>query len=101
MRNELVEEVKIKSYDNLINMMNVDSANFRQNFIFRGLGNVKYDLIPKAIRKDENEYIIRKYTDSNLLFKVPIDTFLKNLTFPMMNMRNCPMMKLLWINSVI
>lgn len=52
-----VKEVPIKSYDELVNIIRGKDENFtddlREDFVFRGLSNIEYDLIPSALRKNE------------------------------------------------
>ena len=60
--NEFVEVIKINSYEDLKDRLN-DTKTFRRDYIFRGLGNCNYDLIPSALRQNEfgeltiNDYI--------------------------------------------
>ena len=62
---DFIEIIKIKSYEELIEKLQGKSPNFRENYIFRGLGSSKYELIPSALRKDENgNYMINNYIDS-------------------------------------
>lgn len=62
---DLIEIIKINNYQQLIEKLQGTIPNFRQNYIFRGLGSIKYDLIPSALRKDnDGEYIINNYIDS-------------------------------------
>lgn len=51
---DLVEEHKIDSYKNLLDIINIDNdEDIRENFIFRGLKKTSYDLIPSALRYDD------------------------------------------------
>ena len=74
---DFVETINIKSYEHLIDMLQGNSPNFREKYIFRGLGSVKHKLKPSALRKDKNgEYIINDYIDSRfclMWFKPPIE----------------------------
>lgn len=73
-----VKEVPIKSYDELVNIIRGKDENFtddlREDFVFRGLSNIEYDLIPSALRKNElNELNINEFIESDCEFKVSID----------------------------
>lgn len=61
---DLVEEHKIDSYKNLLDIINIDNdEDIRENFIFRGLKKTSYDLIPSALRYDDKtkEWDINKF----------------------------------------
>ena len=74
---DFVETMNIESYEQLINILQGKSPNFREKYIFRGLGSIKHKLQPSALRKDKNgEYSINDYIDSRfclLWFKPPIE----------------------------
>ena len=68
----------IKSYDELVNMIRgkdkIFTDDLREDFVFRGLSNIEYDLIPSALRKNElNELNINEFIESDREFKVSID----------------------------
>ena len=64
---EFIKEIEIDSYEDLIKK--IYSSNFnRKEYIFRGIGNVKYDLIPKALRRNEfDQAVINKYISSDFI----------------------------------
>lgn len=76
---DFVEIIEIDDYKQLINILQSSSPNFRKDYIFRGLGSTEYELIPSALRKDENdEYTITNYIDSKFSVyqpKSPSDHF--------------------------
>ena len=52
-----INEIEIKSYDELVNIIygkhKENKFDLRKNFVFRGLSNIKYELIPLSLRKDK------------------------------------------------
>lgn len=73
-----VKEVLIKSYDELVNIIRgkdeIFTDDLREDFVFRGLSNIEYELIPSALRKNElNELNINIFIESDYVFKVSID----------------------------
>lgn len=52
-----INEIEIKSYDELVKIIHgkheKNKIDLRENFVFRGLSNVKYELIPSSLRKDK------------------------------------------------
>ena len=64
---DFVEEVPIESYEELIKILHGKTPNFREKYVFRGLGSIKYDLVPSALREDDdgnpkiNNYIDSKF----------------------------------------
>lgn len=79
---DFVEEHEIKSYQKLLELIQKDYpwGNFRENYIFRGLKNIKYDLLPYSLRKDSktNELEINKFI-SNEEFNFFMDTDVKEV----------------------
>lgn len=64
--NDFVEEIPIENYDQLIKILHGKTPNFREKYVFRGVGSVKHELIPSALRNDDNDNpIINDYLDSN------------------------------------
>ena len=64
--NDFVEEIPIKSYNQLIKILNGKTPNFREKYVFRGVGSVKHELIASALRNDNNDKpMINNYIDSN------------------------------------
>ena len=65
--NDFVEEVPIESYEKLIKILHGKTPNFREKYVFRGLGSIKHELIPSALREDDdgnpniNNYIDSKF----------------------------------------
>lgn len=54
---EFIEEVEIKSYDHLVSIIcgkSKGSCNLRNKFIFRGVEDERFELIPSALRKNSN-----------------------------------------------
>lgn len=52
-----INEIEIESYDELVNIIHgkheENKMDLRENFVFRGLSDVKYELIPSSLRKDK------------------------------------------------
>lgn len=72
-----INEIKIKSYDELVNLIRgKDKRNphdLRKDFAFRGLSNIEYELIPSSLRKNKfNQLNINEIIESNHKFKVSI-----------------------------
>ena len=69
-------EIKIDSYDDLVNHIKGKTdkcGDLRDNFIFRGLSNFEYELVPSALRKDNlNQPIVNDYVGGDLGFLVLI-----------------------------
>lgn len=62
--NKFIKTHKIKTYDDLLNIIQGNSkfGDLRQNYIFRGLKKSSYELIPSALRKNKNGvYEITKF----------------------------------------
>ena len=74
--NKFIKTHKIKTYDDLLNIIQGNSkfGDLRQNYIFRGLKKSSYSLIPSALRKDKKGvYEITKFiADSE--FKLGLQT---------------------------
>lgn len=71
----IVETHEITTFKNLLDMINInDNTDLRKNFIFRGLKNVEYDLIPSALRtdikNDINDYISDSEFNFNLIKQI-------------------------------
>lgn len=77
--NKFIKTHKIKSYDELLNIIQGNSKfeDLRQNYIFRGLKKSYYKLIPSALRKNKKGvYEITKFiADSE--FKLGLQTYHK------------------------
>lgn len=70
-----IKEVKIDSYDKLIRIIKGKTKHcndLRENFIFRGVENSKFPLIPSALRKNK----IENYVDED--FKVELEISCKH-----------------------
>ena len=70
---DLVEEHQINSYKHLLDIINVNNEeDIRENFIFRGLKNVDYELIPSALRYDDEteDDEINKFIDSDFILNI-------------------------------
>lgn len=61
---DFVEEIEIESYNHLINEITKNKT-FRKEYIFRGIGNVDYELVPKALRVNDGELKINEYIGSD------------------------------------
>ena len=73
-----INEIKIESYDELVNIIcgkhKENKMDLREDFVFRGLSNVKYDLIPSSLRKDnQNQLEIDEFIESNEKFWIEVD----------------------------
>ena len=63
-----IKEIKIKSYKDLIDRIYGSDSFNRKEYIFRGVGNVDYDLIPKALRRNEfDQAVINNYISSDFI----------------------------------
>lgn len=72
---DLVCERRINSYEELMEIKDIYFSSrkdkcpidLRHKCIFRGMGNYKFELIPKSLRKDENNnYVISDYLNSKI-----------------------------------
>ena len=78
---KIVETHKIRSFKNLLDIITInDNIDLRENFIFRGLKNEEYDLIPSALRTNNNNNINDYISDSEFNFNL-----MKQLTITDMN----------------
>lgn len=73
---EYVKTIEVESIEELFDLIKGKSnfPDLRENFIFRGLGDIDYDLIPSSLRKKKgtNEYVISDFVDDSLIFTYPI-----------------------------
>ena len=72
-----INEIKIKSYEELVKLIcgkdKRTKHDIREDFIFRGISNVKYELIPSSLRKNNlNQLKINELIESDYKFKVAI-----------------------------
>lgn len=73
-----INEIQINSYDELVNIIcgkhEKYKEDLRKKFIFRGLSDVKYELIPSGLRKNKytKEFKINEFIDDDQEFKVLI-----------------------------
>lgn len=72
-----INEIKIKSYDELVKLIRGKDKrtkhDLREDFIFRGLSNAEYDLIPSSLRKNNlNQLNINELIEPTQKFKVSI-----------------------------
>ena len=72
-----INEIKIKSYEELVMLIcgkdKRTKHDIREDFIFRGISNVKYELIPSSLRKNNlNQLKINELIESDYKFKVAI-----------------------------
>lgn len=73
-----INEIKIESYDELVNIIcgkhEKNKIDLRDDYVFRGLSNIEYELIPSALRKDnQNQLEINEIieTDKKFWIEVP------------------------------
>lgn len=72
---------EITTFKNLLDIITFkENLDLRENFIFRGLKNVEYDLIPSALRTGSNNNINDYISDSEFNFNL-----IKQLTVPGIN----------------
>ncbi|WP_295722509.1 FRG domain-containing protein [uncultured Methanobrevibacter sp.] len=65
---DFVVEYKINSYDKLLSFFqeNDENPDLRENYIFRGVSDYSYELIPSALRKyEDGNYKINDYINNN------------------------------------
>ena len=72
---DFVETHEITTFKNLSDIITInDNLDLRENFIFRGINNIKYELIPSALRyideKKENKKINNFILDSEFQFNL-------------------------------
>ena len=72
-----INEIKIESYDELVNIIcgkhEKNKIDLRENFVFRGLSNVKYELIPSSLRKDKlNQLEIDEIIETDKKFWIEV-----------------------------
>ena len=69
---DFVEIHKVTNFKNLLDIITInDKQDLRENFIFRGIKNIEYDLIPSAFRHDDekdNKKINNYISDSEFQF---------------------------------
>lgn len=68
--NDLIEEITIgvNDVENFVNGFTLEKGfpvNLKEHCIFRGVSNESYNLIPNALRKENNKYVICKYIHKN------------------------------------
>ena len=73
-----INEIKIESYDELVNLIcgrhEKNKIDLRKDFIFRGLSDIKYQLIPSSLRRDKLKQLkIDALIDSNEKFWIEVD----------------------------
>lgn len=77
--NVFIKEIVVESYEDLINFIESSSFN-RKDFIYRGIGNFKYDLVPKALRRNEfDQATINDYIGSDFYVKWNVNGNWKSL----------------------
>lgn len=73
----LIKEIEIKDFNHLINIIKGNDDNYpdlHQQYIFRGVGDINYKLIPSSLRKNNNkEYTINDYIDPEIQISVAFD----------------------------
>ena len=72
-----INEIQINSYDELVNIICGKHDNYkedlREKFIFRGLSDIKYELIPSSLRKDNlNQLKIDEIIETNKKFLIEV-----------------------------
>ena len=73
-----INEIQINSYDELVNIICGKHDNYkedlREKFIFRGLSDIKYELIPSSLRKDNlNQLKIDEIIETNKKFLIEVE----------------------------
>ncbi|MBE6511558.1 MAG: FRG domain-containing protein [Methanobrevibacter olleyae] len=73
-----INEIKIESYDELVNIIcgkhEKNKIDLREDFIFRGLSDVKYELVPSSLRRNDlNQLKIDEFIESNEKFWIEVD----------------------------
>ena len=73
-----INTIIIESYDELACIIKgkheKNKMDLREDFIFRGLSNIEYELIPSALRRNKlNQLEINELIESDHIFKVSID----------------------------
>ena len=72
-----INKIEIESYDELINIIygkhEENKVDLRKNFVFRGLSDVKYELIPSSLRKDKlNQLEIDEIIENDKKFWIEV-----------------------------
>lgn len=72
-----INEIEIESYDELVKIIHgkheKNKIDLRENFVFRGLSNVKYELIPSSLRKDKlNQLEIDEIIETDKKFWIEV-----------------------------
>ena len=80
-----INEIEIESYDELVNIIcgkhQKNKIDLREDFIFRGLSNIEYELIPSSLRKDNLKQLkIDEFieTDKKFLIEVTENEVIEN-----------------------
>ena len=80
-----INEIEIESYDELVNIIcgkhEKNKIDLREDFIFRGVSDIEYELIPSSFRKDNlNQLKIDEIieTDKKFLIEVPENDVVEN-----------------------
>ena len=84
-----INEIKIESYDEIVNIIcgkhEKNKIDLREDYVFRGLSDIKYELIPSALRKDNlNQLKIDEFIepDKKFLIEVPeSEVIINNLEY--------------------
>ena len=72
-----INEIEIESYDELVNVIcgkhEKNRIDLRENFVFRGVSNVEYELIPSSLRRDNlNQLEIDEIIETNKKFWIEV-----------------------------
>lgn len=77
--NVFIKEIIVESYEDLINFIESSSFN-RKDFIYRGIGNLNYELVPKALRRNEfDQAVINDYIGPDFYVKWNVNGNWKSL----------------------
>ena len=73
-----INEIKIESYDELVNIIcgkhEKNKIDLREDFIFRGVSDIRCELIPSSLRKNkQNQLKIDKYIETDQKFWIEVD----------------------------
>ena len=72
-----INEIEIESYDELVNIIygkhEKNKIDLREDYIFRGLSDIEYELIPSALRKDKlNQMKIDEIIEADKKFWIEV-----------------------------
>ena len=73
-----INEIKIESYDELVNIIceknKKNKIDLREDFIFRGVSDIRCELIPSSLRKNkQNQLKIDELIETDKKFWIEVD----------------------------